>query len=154
MRRKPSTTILPKYQNMEKHSNEKLQVPEVVKGALLGLFPQLDLARVTWEWEVVDKIYEAEFLYLGIRHEVEISVGGYHLQTERNVPVDDVPETITGAVFSAFPAAEITDAEFVKLGNNDEYYEIDIKENAETDPITLHVRTNGQIVLESDGSVY
>ena len=117
---------------MRHAQRKRLVQPAEMLRTLKSHFPELEMTKVEWSWEVYNKIYEAEFEYEGDEYEVEITINGELLLIEKAIDVEDVPQAILTKAENRFPDADITEAEHVELSNGDIYYELTlVEENGE-----------------------
>lgn len=105
---------------------EKLFVPSEILRTFKYMFPDVDINDVEWEWEVPFKIYEAEFKYQNLEHEVEILVTGDPLLTEIEISEEDIPESVIAACKRKFRGWKIDEAEKVIYNNEDVHYELEL----------------------------
>lgn len=122
-----------------KNQEENFFVPSEILRTFKNLFPEVEPISVGWEWEVPNKIYEAEFEYEGKEYEVEITVTGHHLLTEIEISVEEVPENIRKACTKKFRGWSIDEAEKVVYGNGDIYYEFELNRELETEELEKEV---------------
>jgi uncharacterized membrane protein YkoI len=127
---------------------KKLVVPNEVLLNFKSIFPEVPLSSVVWEWEVPNKIYEAEFEIEGVAHEVEFFITGDHLLTEKAISMEDVPANIIEAAKEAFPTATIGDAEEIEYNNGLVVYEFSLQDGDRH--FEIHVREDGAIVAEGE----
>lgn len=129
---------------------EKLFVPSEILRVLKNAFPELDLSQVEWEWEIPHKIYEAEFTYQDSEYEVEITVSGHHLLTEKEISDEEIPAHIKSACKRKFRSWEIEEVEEVVYDNGDVYYEIELSKEKDEEDLEKEVlfREDGLFVGE------
>jgi hypothetical protein len=106
--------------------DDEIEIPAAVMAVLTTNFPDVNPDEVGWSWEVYNKIYEAEFVKDDREYEVEITVTGHHLLTERELTLEEVPEAVMAAALKYFPLAEIGDAELVTMSDGRSFYELNI----------------------------
>ena len=126
----------------------KLFVPNEILRVFKQLFPQVNPADVSWKWEVPGKIYEAGFKLENNSYEVEITVTGHHLLTEKTIK--DVPKIILDAVKNKYPKHKIDDASLVSFSNGDIYYEVDIISPAKEKESEVLIREDGKFVMKGE----
>jgi hypothetical protein len=132
-------------------SKKKLFVPADILRTFKAYFPDVEATKVAWSWEVPYKIYEAEFEHEGKQHEVEITVTGHLLLTETNISLEDVPDALLDIVQARYPDYLIEEAELVEWGNDDMYYEFNLK-HKEDDSKTFEAqfREDGMFVAKGE----
>lgn len=126
-------------------SLELIHIPVNVKEALKTAFPSVDETKVEWSWEVYNKIYEAEFETEGAEYEVEITVTGHHLLTEKEIKVEEVPANIVEAVKEKYPTQNISEAEIVTWSTGEVFYELDLSDEKGEEECEIHVNEAGEI---------
>jgi len=115
-----------KQTRKRKKKEEKLFVPAEILRVFKDAFPEVELGDVEWEWEVPQKIYEAEFKHQNYEYEVEITVTGHHLLTEVEIPEEEIPEVVKSACSRKFRGWKIDEVEKVSYSNGDVYYELEL----------------------------
>jgi uncharacterized membrane protein YkoI len=131
-----------------KQNMSRLFVPNEILRVFKQLYPQLNPAEIAWKWEVPGKIYEASFESEGAHYEVEITVTGHHLLTEKKVK--NGPNVVLDAVKSKYPKHKIDDASLVTFSNGDVYYEVDIISPAKEKESEVLVREDGKFVMKGE----
>lgn len=126
----------------------RLFVPNEILRVFKQLFPQVNTAEITWKWEVPGKIYEASFTLESESYEVEITVTGHHLLTEKKVK--NVPKIILDAIKNKYPKHKTDDASLVSFSNGDVYYEVDIISPAKEKESEVLVREDGKFVMKGE----
>lgn len=132
---------------IENKMKDKISVPSEIIRIFKSKYPQVDLANVSWSWEVPTKIYEAEFEIEGKEYEVEITVTGHHLLTEIEIPVDHLPAHIKEAVSKKYPEHSIDEVERVEYSNGDVSYEIDLVKEGGRE-FEVHYREDGEFIAK------
>lgn len=116
---------------------EKLYVPNEVLQTFKMLFPDIQMAAVTWSWEVPGKIYEAEFQLDEVEYEVEITVTGHWLLTENAVNLDEVPSPLVAQIQATFPEWTIGEIEMIEFSNNVIHYEFELTQGEAEQKVLL-----------------
>ncbi len=114
-------------QKKKQSPEETFFVSEVVLIAFKEKFPDVEVANVTWSWEVPYKIYEAEFERNGQEYEVEITVTGHHLLTEISLAPEELPEIVRKAMRQKYPNQSIDEVERVEYSHGLVCYEIELE---------------------------
>jgi len=105
----------------------KLFVPNEILRVFKEYYPDADLGKVEWSWEIPGKIYEAEFEQYDVEYEVEITVTGHLLLSEIDLELEDLPEHILDAAKEHFGDYEIDEATMIQYSNGDLSYELQMK---------------------------
>lgn len=125
-------------------------VPQKIKDALQGAFPDLNLDTVEWSWEVYNKIYEAEFELDNAEYEVEITVTGHHLLTEKELSIADIPTKVMDAVKEKYPESNVSEVEQVTWSTGEVFYELDLEDQKGEEEREIHVSEDGRITAEGE----
>ncbi|MGD1842770.1 MAG: hypothetical protein ACFB0B_18015 [Thermonemataceae bacterium] len=123
-------------------------VPSEILRVFKNLYPEVDLERVTWSWEVPHKIYEAEFEWRRKEYEVEILTTGYHYLTEISLQPKDLPTMVKAAIKTHFAGYQMEEAEKLMYANGDVHYEVDLVKGDES--FEVHVREDGYVVATGE----
>ncbi len=102
---------------------DESKVPESVKSGFVQMYP----AATGVEWELEDGMYEAEFKENKVETSVIFESGGKHLQTEVEIPVFSLPESIKNYVASNLEGKKIGEATKITTSGGVIKYEIGIK---------------------------
>jgi len=127
-----------------------LFVPNEILRIFKQLYPQVNVADVSWTWEVPGKIYEAAFSLDKQSYEVEITVTGHHLLTEVVGKVAALPKAVTEAVNKRYPKYKIDSSAIVSFSNGDVYYELDILSPAREKESEILVREDGLFIMKGE----
>jgi hypothetical protein len=97
------------------------QIPEAARAALSENLPGAQTAELSSEEEDGRVVYEASTETNDLDHSVKVDAEGNVIEAEQEVAVDSLPETVTGAVETMHPGAQITEAERVTEGEETNY---------------------------------
>lgn len=126
---------------------EKLFVPNEIIRVFKQYYPAIDLGAVEWSWEVPAKIYEAEFDLDGQECEVEITVTGHWLQTEKTIAMSAVPKIVQHAVADDYADYAMGSAAHIEYSNGDIAYEFDLKCASTGEEIEVIYREDGWKII-------
>ncbi len=126
----------------------KMFVPNEILRVFKQLYPQVPTTDVIWKWEVPGKIYEASFSLEKETYEVEITVTGHHLLTEK--VVKSAPKAVTDAVKFKYPKHKIDAVALVTFSNGDVYYELDIVSPTKEKESEVLVREDGKFEMKGE----
>lgn len=127
---------------------EKLYPSFEVLGSFKDYFPEIDLAKVEWSWEVPYKIYEAEFEEEGFEIEAEFTVTGHLLLIETSIPNDQLPEVVRQSMRSSYPNQSIDEVERVEYSNGMVCYEIELEKGEKVREVLY--REDGLFIGEAE----
>jgi hypothetical protein len=102
---------------------DESQVPAAVKSGFTSMYP----AVTGVEWELEHGNYEAEFKENKTETSVIFDESGKHIQTETEIPVSSLPETIKSYVSSKLDNKKISEATKITAADGEIKYEIGIK---------------------------
>ncbi|MDX2304739.1 MAG: PepSY-like domain-containing protein [Microscillaceae bacterium] len=112
---------------LKKQGQEKLFPTFEVLAMFKDYFPDIDLAKVEWSWEVPYKIYEAEFEQDGQEIEAEFTITGHLVLIETSIPNDELPEVVRKSLRERYPNQSIDEVERVEYSNGMVCYEIELE---------------------------
>ena len=128
------------------------QIPKTVLDGLKGKFPKAQIRKCTKEKEGDIVVYDIEFEQDKRKFEADILEDGTIYNWEKEITVEDLPETVRKAVESKYPKAaliEIMEITAVKDGKDAlEGYEIVLKTSDKV-MVEVTVAPNGNILEES-----
>ncbi|MCP4439742.1 MAG: hypothetical protein GY810_12430 [Aureispira sp.] len=125
----------------------KLFVPNEIIRVFKQHYPTVDLGSVEWSWEVPGKIYEAEFDLDDQECEVEITVTGHWLLTEKVIAQGTVPKVVQHAVAEDYADYAVESATHIEYSTGDVAYEFDLKCASTGEEIEVIYREDGWKVL-------
>lgn len=123
-------------------------VPFFILEDLKNKFPELELSLVEWEWEVPGKLLEAEFSLNGEGYEVEYTVTGHHLLTEKDFKTESLPEAVQQTIKTRFAEAELQSAEHVEYSNGLEVFELNFQQGEEA--FEVFVTPEGEVMMKGE----
>jgi len=97
------------------------QVPAVVKIAFEKKYPS---AKASWDKE--DANYEANFKQDGKAMSAVIDKNGTIVETETDIPVRDLPQSVQDYVKKKYPGSKIEEAARIVKANGDVHYEAEV----------------------------
>lgn len=129
---------------------ESIFIPNEILRVFKKAFPQVNLADVEWSWEIPAKIYEADFELDGTEYEVEITVTGHLLLTEKEISYSDAPKVVTAALGEYFPDHAVEGVCQVDYSNGDISYEFALINAATGASFEVHFREDGLFILSGE----
>lgn len=120
-------------------------VPNNVKTTFLEKFP--DVKKVVWEQEDKNE-WEAEFTMNGKDYSANFNVDGSLVETEYEINLDEIPESVQNTLDSEFAEFEIEEAEYIERPEG-VFYEFEIeKEDIDQEEVEMEVfiDSNGMVV--------
>jgi Putative beta-lactamase-inhibitor-like, PepSY-like len=99
------------------------QVPAAVKTSFTAMYPSANGV----EWELEHGKYEAEFMENKTETSVIFDSLGKHIQTETEIPVLSLPESIKSYVYSNLENKKINESTKIITASGEVMYEIGIK---------------------------
>lgn len=115
-------------------------VPENVKTAFNQKFP--DATKVKWDKEN-DSEWEAEFKMDGREYSANFDNNGVWKETEYEINVKDVPETVKSAIDAEYAGYKIKESEISETTNG-KVYEFELKKEEER--LEVAIDMDGKIV--------
>ncbi len=118
-------------------------VPLEVRSAMKQKFP--DAYVYEWEWIKKEKLYEAEFMHKGYKHEAFFSQDGKWTRTEKEIAMKDLPP----AVVEAFSKTEyalwrLDDVKEIITSKNQVIYNIEVEQGRRE--VELYFTKDGQLL--------
>ncbi|MFN8393694.1 MAG: PepSY-like domain-containing protein [Bacteroidia bacterium] len=122
--------------------SQRVSVPQNAENDLKARFPKASNAR----WEKEGSHFEAEWKENGLEVAVIYDVSGKWIMTERQIPVSDLPESVTAAVLQSHPSAEILEAESQERAIGITGYQTEIRHAGKVKELTFDA--NGNIIAD------
>lgn len=116
------------------------KIPDTVKSSFYGKFPSAE--NVKWGKEN-KSVYEAEFKLNDTDMSANFSEVGEWLETETEIQVTSLPQSVTDAVNRDYKDAKITGASKIERPDNKIIYEADIKYNHHKKEVLYDEQGNG-----------
>jgi uncharacterized membrane protein YkoI len=110
----------------QKVSSDK--VPAIVTSAFKAKFSTATDAK----WEIEKKTeYEAEFKLNGAEYSANFKEDGTWLETEMEISVSQLPETVSGLIAKDFAGFKVEEAEKTETSDNKLFYEVEVSKDKE-----------------------
>lgn len=120
--------------------NAQKQAPDAVKKSFAAKFP--DVKKVKWEKE--DNNWEASFEKDKKEYSALFSENGQWLETEMEIPVNELPQAVKDAINKRYPNVTITEAAIIEKADGKKAYEAEIKHNGKKVDLILDEKGNFQ----------
>ena len=114
--------------------------PEAILKSFSQKFP--GVKEVKWGKEN-DSEWEASFKFDNIITSANFSINGEWIETEKEIPVSELPETIVSAINKSHKNCKIIGAAIIESAKSETIYEADIKTGL----------TRKEVFYKSDGTV-
>jgi hypothetical protein len=98
------------------------EIPSDVKLKFESLYPQASAVK----WTKEEANYEAEFRDKDVEMSVVIDSKGNLLETEQEIPVNSLPESVTNYIASTYPGKKITEAAKITDAKGTVTYEAEV----------------------------
>ncbi len=108
--------------------------PTIVQKAFKQKFPKAE--KVKWVKEKANE-WEAEFVLKGIKSSANFSADGTWLETECEIPISQLPQTVIISIKKQFSDWEVVGADKIESSKNGIKYEADIKSGKKKKTIFL-----------------
>lgn len=116
-------------------------VPVVVQQAFQKKFPTA--TNIKWGKENATE-YEANFKINGTNVSANFSDKGIWLETETEIPIAQLPETVADVIRKQFPQSTVTGTDKIENSKGEIHYEADMKTDGKTK----------EVLFNADGSVF
>lgn len=101
-------------------------VPQAVVEAFKQKYPESFVYE--WEWIKKEKLYEAEFMFKGNKHEAFFTKEGEWNRTEKEIVMNDLPNGVRDAFYkSEYAQWKIDDVKEIVTAGNDVIYNIEVE---------------------------
>lgn len=117
--------------------------PTLVQKAFEQKFPTA--TKVSWGKENT-KEWEAEFTLDGSKVSANFSNDGTWVETEREIPVSELPKAVAEAIQRQYPNWKITEADKTETAKNGTIFEADIKSGMQKKALAF--KQDGTVVIE------
>jgi hypothetical protein len=131
----------------ESQAIEKIEAPDAVTKAFEKDYPEMVMTGI--ETEEIEGVtyYEIE-CGEGETDIIYLADGTLHA-TEQEIAVDDLPQEVTDALNTAYPGAEIEEAEMITRGSRTEFeVEFAVEEEEEIITYEIAIASDGEITSE------
>jgi hypothetical protein len=124
---------------IEKESGE---IPDVVLKNFMAKYPNANADK----WEKEGDIFNVEFILDGQEYEAEFDNTGRWLETEMEIKIGDLPETIQTVLETKYSGYEIGEAEYVETADYGITYDVVVEKGDKE--IEIYFFSDGMILKE------
>lgn len=127
---------------------KRVYVPSEILRTFKAYFNDVDLTQVEWSWEVVGKIYQAEFVRNGQEHEAEFTINGFYLCLEVEIPESELPKALRQTIEERYQGYKITGVERVDYMNGEIHYEVELDKG--DNEFEILIREDGWVIAAAE----
>lgn len=120
------------------------KVPEVVQIQIQKQYPNATF--IEWDFDNEEDIYEVEFRLNGLKHEVKLYPNGTVCLIKANIPLQQLPPSVTSAVIRDIPGYSIRQAKQITIRGYSKYKVDCYSDSAAIRKLKLYYTPDGKLL--------